>query len=81
MGNYWDGKEIIVRRTIRLGPLELWFVGLAAVGTLGSFLVEVGPSLQCAGTTFGVHSNSTMCPASSGTITSTALSVSWSLSR
>jgi hypothetical protein len=39
---YWDGKEIVVRRTIRLGRPELWFVGLAAVGTFGTFLVEVG---------------------------------------
>ena len=39
---YWDGEEVVTRTKIRLGTLELWLVGIAAVGTFGSFLVEVG---------------------------------------
>jgi hypothetical protein len=37
---YWDGKEVVLRRTVRFGPLELWLIGLGAAGAFGSFLVE-----------------------------------------
>lgn len=37
---FWDGKEIVVRNKVRLGKLELWLIGIAAVGTFGTFVVD-----------------------------------------
>lgn len=37
---YWDGKEIVVRRTFRLGTFERWIASLAALGTVGTFAVH-----------------------------------------
>lgn len=36
---YWDGKEIVVRRAFRLGTFERWIASLAALGTVGTFIV------------------------------------------
>jgi hypothetical protein len=38
---YWDGKEVVLRRTVRLGRLEQWLVAFTAAGAFGSFLVEI----------------------------------------
>jgi hypothetical protein len=42
---YWDGKEIVVRRTIRFGAPERWIGVVAAAGTFGSFLVQIGRAI------------------------------------
>ena len=42
---YWDGKQIAVRDRVRLGLWELILVILIAVGTFGSFIVELGNAL------------------------------------
>lgn len=39
---YWDGKEIVTKRSISLGTYERWAAGLAATGTFGTFVVNVG---------------------------------------
>lgn len=41
---YWDGKPVALRRPIRLGTFERWAVVIAALGTVGTFIVEVGRS-------------------------------------
>jgi hypothetical protein len=38
---YWDGKEIVVRRAFRLGTFERWIASIAALGTLGTFIVSL----------------------------------------
>ena len=42
---YWDGKEIVTRSTVRLGSVELWLASLAAVGTFGTFAIELARAL------------------------------------
>jgi hypothetical protein len=42
---FWDGNEVVTRSKIRLGTLELWLIGIAAVGTFGTFIVEAGRSM------------------------------------
>jgi hypothetical protein len=39
---YWDGKEIVMRSAIRLGTFERWVASIAALGTFGSFAVNIG---------------------------------------
>jgi hypothetical protein len=39
---FWDGKEVITRGPIRLGTYERWIASLAALGTFGTFLVNIG---------------------------------------
>ncbi len=39
---YWDGHEIVTRNKIRLGTFERWIASFAALGTFGTFLVNVG---------------------------------------
>ena len=38
---YWDGKEVVVRRAFRLGTFERWIASIAALGTLGTFIVHL----------------------------------------
>jgi hypothetical protein len=38
---YWDGKEIKTYRSIRLGTFERWVAVIAAVGTFGTFVVNL----------------------------------------
>jgi hypothetical protein len=38
---YWDGKEILVRRALRLGTFERWIASIAALGTFGTFVVNI----------------------------------------
>jgi hypothetical protein len=38
---YWDGKEIVIRK-IRLGTFERWIGSIAAAGTFGTFLINIG---------------------------------------
>jgi hypothetical protein len=40
---YWDGKELLVRdRIVHLGKIELAIAFMAAVGMLGSFILQLG---------------------------------------
>jgi hypothetical protein len=40
---YWDGKELLVRdRIVHLGKIELAIAFMAAVGMLGTFILQVG---------------------------------------
>ena len=39
---YWDGKEIVTRKVVRLGKFEQWIAGVAAVSTLGIFILGLG---------------------------------------
>ena len=39
---YWDGKEVVTRSSIRLGPYERWLASAAALGTFGTFIVNAG---------------------------------------
>ena len=39
---YWDGKEIVTKSVIRLRRYELILATMAAIGTLGSFLLALG---------------------------------------
>jgi hypothetical protein len=41
---YWDGKEIVTRNWIRLGTYERWIGFFAALGTFGTFAVNIGRS-------------------------------------
>lgn len=41
---YWNGKEIVTRKIVRLGWLETALAAAVAFGTLGSFIVSVGQS-------------------------------------
>jgi hypothetical protein len=43
---YWDGREIVTRSVIRLGTVELWIGGIAAVGTFGAFVVSAGHAFR-----------------------------------
>ena len=43
---YWDGKEIVTASVFSLGTFERWLAGLAAAGTFGVFVVELGGSLK-----------------------------------
>jgi hypothetical protein len=42
---YWDGKEIVIKRRLRLETLERWIALLVACGTFGSFIVDAGRAL------------------------------------
>ncbi|WP_461220703.1 hypothetical protein [Methylobacterium sp. CM6247] len=39
---YWDGSQVVVRNKVRLGTYERWIATIAALGTLGNFLVQAG---------------------------------------
>lgn len=41
---YWDGHEVVTRRIFQLGSFERVLAGLAALGTVGVFVVEAGRS-------------------------------------
>ena len=41
---YWDGKPVAIRPPVRLGTFERWAAALATMGTVGTFIVEVGRS-------------------------------------
>jgi hypothetical protein len=44
---YWDGKQVVLRdRVVTLGGFERFLVALAAVGTVGMFIVELGNALS-----------------------------------
>jgi hypothetical protein len=44
---FWDGREIVLRdRVVTLGGLERFLIALAAVGTFGMFIVELGNVLN-----------------------------------
>jgi hypothetical protein len=43
---YWDGKEVVVRDRVRLGSLELILAVFVAIGTFGTFIVELGNALN-----------------------------------
>jgi hypothetical protein len=44
---FWDGREIVLRdRVVTLGALERFLIALAAVGTFGMFIVELGNVLN-----------------------------------
>jgi hypothetical protein len=44
---YWDGKQVVLRdRVVTLGGVERFLVALAAVGTVGMFIVELGNALN-----------------------------------
>ena len=43
---YWDGKQVVVRSSIRLGTFERWIAAIATLGTFGTFIVEVGRSAK-----------------------------------
>jgi hypothetical protein len=44
---YWDGKQVVLRdRVVTLGGFERFLVALAAVGTVGMFIVELGNALN-----------------------------------
>ncbi len=38
---YWDGREIVIRRTFKLGTVERWIAIVAATGTFGTFVVNL----------------------------------------
>jgi hypothetical protein len=38
---YWDGREIVVRDRLRLGGWANFLAILVAIGTFGSFIVEL----------------------------------------
>ncbi|WP_250482093.1 hypothetical protein [Caballeronia sp. NCTM5] len=42
---YWDGRKVVTQKPITLGLVERFLVGLAAVGTFGVFVIELGRSL------------------------------------
>jgi hypothetical protein len=42
---FWDGKEVVTRRSIRLGTFERWVAGFAATGTFGTFIVNLGRAI------------------------------------
>jgi hypothetical protein len=39
---YWDGAEVVTRTKLRLATFERWIASFAAIGTFGTFLVNVG---------------------------------------
>jgi hypothetical protein len=43
---YWDGKEILLRDRVRLGSLERILAVFVAIGTFGTFIVELGNVLN-----------------------------------
>jgi hypothetical protein len=43
---YWDGKEIVVRDRVRLGGWANFLAILVAIGTCGTFIVELGNALN-----------------------------------
>jgi hypothetical protein len=44
---YWDGKQVVLRdRIVTLGGFERFLVALAAIGTIGAFIVELGNALN-----------------------------------
>jgi len=44
---YWDGKQVVLRdRVVTLGGFERVLVALAAIGTFGAFIVELGNVLN-----------------------------------
>ena len=44
---YWDGKQVVLRdRVVTLGVFERVLVALAALGTVGTFIVELGNALN-----------------------------------
>jgi hypothetical protein len=43
---YWDGKEIVVRDRLRLGGWANFLAILVAIGSFGSFIVELGNALN-----------------------------------
>ncbi|GAA0278450.1 hypothetical protein LNAOJCKE_4568 [Methylorubrum aminovorans] len=43
---YWDGKPVAIRPPVRLGTFERWAAALATMGTVGTFIVELGRSAK-----------------------------------
>ena len=43
---YWDGKEVVVRDRLRLGGWANVLAILVAIGTFGTFIVELGNALN-----------------------------------
>jgi hypothetical protein len=43
---YSDGKEILLRDRVRLGSLERILAVFVAIGTFGTFIVELGNALN-----------------------------------
>jgi hypothetical protein len=43
---YWDGKQVAIRPPVRLGTFERWAAALATMGTVGTFIVELGRSAK-----------------------------------
>jgi hypothetical protein len=43
---YWDGREIVVRDRLRLGGWANFLAILVAIGTFGTFFVELGNALN-----------------------------------
>jgi hypothetical protein len=43
---YWDGREIVVRDRLRLGGWANFLAILVAIGTFGTFIVELGNALN-----------------------------------
>jgi hypothetical protein len=43
---YWDGKEVMVRDRLRLGGWANFLAILVAIGTFGTFIVELGNALN-----------------------------------
>ena len=43
---YWDGREIVVRDRLRLGGWANFLAILVAIGTFGTFIVELGNELN-----------------------------------
>jgi hypothetical protein len=42
---YWDGKEVVTKRSVALGGFERFLVAMAGAGTFGTFMMEAGRSL------------------------------------
>lgn len=43
---YWDGTEIVLKRTLALTAIQQTFAILAAVGTFGSFVLLLGKAIK-----------------------------------
>lgn len=42
---YWDGREIVTRRVVQLGKVELWLAFFATVATVGMFVLSLGKAV------------------------------------
>lgn len=42
---YWDGKKVVTQKPVTLGSFERALAILAAVGTFGVFILELGRSI------------------------------------